>query len=77
MSPAPAGCEPTGENQVMMDPAARAVEKIRQRVMREAEEAASGANRRGLSHTSQLPVELELVPGLDRLWVFLSLWRRP
>jgi hypothetical protein len=39
MSPAPAGCEPTGGNQVMMDPAARAVEEIRQRVMREAEEA--------------------------------------
>ena len=39
MSPAPAGCEPTGGNQVVVDPAARAVEEIRQRVMREAEEA--------------------------------------
>ena len=39
MSPAPAGCEPTGGNQVMMYPAARAMEEIRQRVMREAEEA--------------------------------------
>ena len=78
MSPAPAGCEPAGGNQVMMDPAARAVE-IRQRVMQEAEEAFARevgfrGQRKRLNHTSQLPVELELVPGLDRPWVFLSLW---
>ena len=29
MSSAPAGCDPTGGNQVMMDPAARAVEEMR------------------------------------------------
>ena len=40
MSPPPAGYDPTGGNQrMLMDPAAHAVEEIRLRVMREAEEA--------------------------------------
>ena len=50
---APVGTDPSGGNQMMMDPTARAVEEIRKRVMREAEQAFAKEVRRLQGQTEE------------------------
>ncbi|CAL1162674.1 unnamed protein product [Cladocopium goreaui] len=52
-NPAPVGTDPSGGTQMMMDPAAMAVEEIRKRVMREAEEAFAKEVRRLQGQTEE------------------------
>ena len=52
-NPAPVGTDPSGGTQMMMDPAAMAVEEIRKRVMREAEEVFAKEVRRLQGQTEE------------------------